>query len=85
MHRDSSKDKNKNRAGEPSLGSARGAARKKESTTARRGPTQHRGLVRHAKILGVHRNHLYKCLIGARVSHSLMNRYHALLAKEGRA
>lgn len=49
-----------------------------------RGDTQHPGIVRHARLLGVTYAHLYRVLIGERKSPGLLRRYDALLASEGR-
>jgi hypothetical protein len=40
------------------------------------------GICRHAKLLGVHRIHLYLVLSGNRTGHSLLRRYKALVATE---
>lgn len=49
-----------------------------------RGETRFPGITRHAKTLGTNRTHLHLVLIGERRSRSLIQRYTALLKKEGR-
>lgn len=45
---------------------------------ARRRKVLHPGIMNDARVLGVHRVHLYEVLVGKRVSHSLKRRYQAL-------
>jgi len=49
-----------------------------------RGETLFPGITRHAQTLGTNRTHLHLVLIGERKSRSLIQRYSALLKKEGR-
>lgn len=67
-----------------------GKTHPRSSQSARRRNIKHPryrfpGICRHAQELGVHRIHLYQVLAGLRVSHSLLRRYNALIAKERRA
>lgn len=47
--------------------------------------TRFPNIVRHARELGVNRNHLYLVLRGDRTSHTLLSRYNALLKEESAA
>lgn len=47
-----------------------------------RGDTRFPGICRHAQILGVDRSSLYRALTGEWKLPDLVQRYHALLAKE---
>ncbi len=49
-----------------------------------RGETRFPGISRHAKALQTNRTHLFLVLTGKRPSRSLLQRYTALLKKEGR-
>lgn len=48
-------------------------------------PIRFRGLVAAAREFGVHRNHLYLCLAGKRVSHSLVAKWNDLKSRTVKA
>lgn len=60
------------------------AKRETRKSKHRRVGTRFPNIMRHAEELGVNRVHLFKCLTGARISHSLVKRYNELLKEESR-
>lgn len=58
---------------------------RKQNARRPRGETLFPGITRHAQALNTNRSHLHEVLVGNRRSRSLIQRYVALLKKEGRA